>query len=121
MSLISLVHLAGEANRLSGWQTTLHMQPSGGRPPTPRTLTPRSPLHLVRPLAPGCPLLYSTPPKDLKQFIRDILDFPQHGILFRDITPLRPTSDAFKYVVVRFIDEYRLAGLKVAMATASRG
>src|SRR2546425_12079248 len=121
MSLISLVHLAGEANRLSGWQTTLHMQPSGGRPPTPRTLTPRSPLHLVRPLGPGCPLLYSTPPMDLKQFIRDIPDFPQQAILSRDITPLLQTPQAFEYVVDRFTDEYRQAGLNAVVAIESRG
>ena len=45
---------------------------------------------------------------DLKQFIRDIPDFPQPGILFRDITPLLQTPDAFKYVVDRFSDEYNI-------------
>src|SRR5207244_2292325 len=72
-------------------------------------------------LGPGCPLLYSTPPMDLKQFIRDIPDFPQQGILFRDITPLLQTPDAFKYVVDRFTDEYRQAGLNAVVAIESRG
>ena len=58
---------------------------------------------------------------DLKQFIRDIPDFPQQGILFRDITPLLQTPDAFKYVVDRFSDEYRDVGLNAVVAIESRG
>jgi len=58
---------------------------------------------------------------DLKQFIRDIPDFPKQGILFRDITPLLQTPDAFKYVVDRFTDEYRQAGLNAVVAIESRG
>jgi adenine phosphoribosyltransferase len=58
---------------------------------------------------------------DLKQFIRDIPDFPQQGILFRDITPLLQTPDAFKYVIDRFSDEYRAAGLNAVIAIESRG
>ena len=58
---------------------------------------------------------------DLKQFIRDIPDFPQPGILFRDITPLLQTPDAFKYVVDRLTEEYREAGLNAVVAIESRG
>src|SRR5919201_2502833 len=58
---------------------------------------------------------------DLKQFIRDIPDFPQPGILFRDITPLLQTPDAFQYVIDRFSDEFRNAGLNAIVAIESRG
>lgn len=33
--------------------------------------------------------------KDLSSFIRDVPDFPRKGILFKDITPLIATPDAF--------------------------
>lgn len=44
---------------------------------------------------------------DLKSLIRDVPDFPQPGVLFRDITPLLQNAAALRYV----IDELaRLAG-----------
>src|SRR5262249_54726203 len=57
----------------------------------------------------------------LKQFIRDIPDFPQPGILFRDITPLLQSPDAYSYVIARLSDEYRDAGLSAVVAIESRG
>ena len=36
---------------------------------------------------------------DLKSFIRNVPDFPQPGILFRDLTPLLAEPAAFRYVV----------------------
>ncbi len=36
---------------------------------------------------------------EIKDYIRDIQDFPSEGILYRDITPLLKDSAAFKYVV----------------------
>ena len=58
---------------------------------------------------------------DLKQFIRDIPDFPQPGILFRDITPLLQDPEAFRFVVDRLSDEYRQAGIDAIVAIESRG
>jgi adenine phosphoribosyltransferase len=58
---------------------------------------------------------------DLKQFIRDIPDFPQPGILFRDITPLLQDPKAFRFVMDRLTDEYRDAGLNAVVAIESRG
>ena len=36
---------------------------------------------------------------DLRAYIRDIPDFPQPGILFRDITPLLLRADALDYTI----------------------
>ena len=36
---------------------------------------------------------------DLKQYIRDIPDFPKPGILFKDITPLLADPVAFRHSV----------------------
>ncbi len=58
---------------------------------------------------------------DLKPFIRDIPDFPQLGILFRDITPLLQDPQVFRFVIDRFADEYRDAGLSAVVAIESRG
>lgn len=42
---------------------------------------------------------------DLKAHIRDIPDFPQPGILFRDITPLLGNSDALQYSIDKFAEQ----------------
>ena len=42
---------------------------------------------------------------DLKDFIRDIPDFPKPGILFRDITPLLASPEAFA-ATIRQMSEY---------------
>lgn len=36
---------------------------------------------------------------NLKEFIRDIPDFPKEGIIFKDITPLLQNKDAFKEAI----------------------
>ncbi len=41
---------------------------------------------------------------DLKSYIRDIPDFPEEGILFKDITPLLKTPPAFCYAVDAIAD-----------------
>lgn len=40
-----------------------------------------------------------TTPEQLKQFIRDVPDYPQQGIIFRDITPLLGDKKIFAEVV----------------------
>lgn len=58
---------------------------------------------------------------DLKKYIRDIPDFPQPGIIFRDITPLLKDADALKFVVDRFTGEFRGLELEAIVSIESRG
>jgi adenine phosphoribosyltransferase len=58
---------------------------------------------------------------DLKRYVRDIPDFPQPGILFRDITPLLHEPDAFRYVIHQFSEHYGSAELDAIVAIESRG
>lgn len=59
--------------------------------------------------------------EELKQYIRDVPDFPKPGILFRDITPLLATPEAFRTVVKSFADRYRGRGLTHVVGIESRG
>ena len=58
---------------------------------------------------------------ELKAFIRDIPDFPEPGILFRDITPLLRDPRAFSYVIDRFIDRCDSQDFDSIVAIESRG
>ena len=48
---------------------------------------------------------------DLKQYIRDIPDFPKEGIIFHDITPLLQNAKAFETAIERMAD--MLAGMEI--------
>ncbi len=58
---------------------------------------------------------------DLKSHIRDIPDFPSPGILFRDITPLLGTPEAFKYVIDSMMDHYSAEEFDCIVGIESRG
>ena len=58
---------------------------------------------------------------NLKEYIRDIPDFPQPGILFRDITPLLKEPKAFHYVIDRMAEIARSRGATAIAAIESRG
>jgi len=58
---------------------------------------------------------------DLTKYVRDIPDFPKPGILFRDITPLLASPEAFGASIQRFADEYRDAKIDVIVAAEARG
>ena len=50
-------------------------------------------------------------PLDLKQFIRDVPDFPKPGIIFKDIAPLLGHGPAFRQAIDRLVsicEEHRL-------------
>jgi adenine phosphoribosyltransferase len=57
----------------------------------------------------------------LKQFIRDIPDYPQPGILFRDITPLLQNPEALRFVVEAMATRYRDIGIEQVVGIESRG
>ena len=58
---------------------------------------------------------------DLKTFIRDIPDFPEPGILFRDITPLLQDVDAFRYTIDLLLERFKDDRLDVIVPIESRG
>ena len=57
----------------------------------------------------------------LKQYIRDIPDFPQPGVLYRDITPLLNDPTAFRTVIDTLVAHYRDQNLGGIAAVESRG
>lgn len=64
----------------------------------------------------------SAPAMDhLKTLIRDVPDFPQPGILFRDVTPLLRQPAALREVVAHFAERYRGAGIDAVAGIESRG
>lgn len=60
-------------------------------------------------------------PHQLKQYIRNVADFPKPGIMFRDITPLLSNPVAFGKVIDRFADEFASAKPTAILAAESRG
>ncbi|MBM3940559.1 MAG: adenine phosphoribosyltransferase [SAR202 cluster bacterium] len=58
---------------------------------------------------------------DLARYVRDIPDFPQPGILFRDITPLLSEGKAFRAAVDAMAEPFRDAGVDRVAAIEARG
>ena len=58
---------------------------------------------------------------DLRNYIRDIPDFPEPGILFRDITPLLRNPRAFNYAIDRLVDRFSQDSFDTVVAVESRG
>jgi adenine phosphoribosyltransferase len=57
----------------------------------------------------------------LQSFIRDVPDFPQPGILFRDIMPLLQDAAALRASVEWLAHRYRGAGIEQVIGIESRG
>jgi adenine phosphoribosyltransferase len=57
----------------------------------------------------------------LKSIIRDIPDFPQPGILFRDITPLLSNARALQVALAGLAEPFRDAGIEQVVGVESRG
>lgn len=63
----------------------------------------------------------STPTPDLGALIRDIPDFPQPGIIFKDITPLLAAPGALSAAIDRLVEAVKPYSFDVIVATESRG
>ena len=58
---------------------------------------------------------------DLKQLIRDIPDFPQPGIMFKDITPLLKDAAGLSAAVDAMAAPWTDAGIDAVLAVEARG
>ena len=61
------------------------------------------------------------PQIDLKALIRDVPDYPQPGILFRDITPLLQDPAAYRYVIDELTRRSEALALDAVVGLESRG
>ncbi len=57
----------------------------------------------------------------LENWIRDIPDFPQKGVLFKDITPLLQDGAAFHAAIGQLAAHYTQAGIQTVVGVESRG
>lgn len=58
---------------------------------------------------------------DLCDYIRAVPDFPKEGILYRDITPLLASPDAFRESIRLFAERFRSESIDVIVAAEARG
>src|SRR6266702_3440744 len=63
----------------------------------------------------------SPEPIRLEDWIRDIPDFPQKGVLFKDITPLLQDGAAFSAAIDRLAAHYAGARIDAVVGVESRG
>ena len=61
------------------------------------------------------------PIMDLRDYIRDIPDFPEPGIIFKDITPLLASPEAFNHAVGQLARRCGDADFEAIVAVESRG
>lgn len=58
---------------------------------------------------------------DFKKLIRDIPDFPQRGIIFRDISPLIQNNLYWRVALHRFEKKFAKCGVKKMVRVDARG
>jgi adenine phosphoribosyltransferase len=58
---------------------------------------------------------------DLKGYIRDVPDFPEPGIIFKDITPLLGDVSAFDFTIAQLVERYKDADFGAIVPVESRG
>ena len=58
---------------------------------------------------------------DLRDFVRDVPDFPKKGIMFKDLTPIWKDPAAFRSMVDQLAEPYRSAQVQVIAGIESRG
>jgi len=52
---------------------------------------------------------------DLKQYIKDVPNYPKEGIIFKDITPLLGNGEAFNFAVESFAEKFNKADVVVGI------
>ena len=57
----------------------------------------------------------------LKSLVRDVIDFPSPGIIFKDITPLLANPEARRQVVEIISAHYQNTGIEAVAAVEARG
>ncbi len=57
----------------------------------------------------------------LKDKIRDIADFPQQGIIFRDITPLVQDPSSLKIAIHKLAEPYKNSNITAVVGMEARG
>ncbi|WP_424244327.1 adenine/guanine phosphoribosyltransferase-like PRPP-binding protein [Elusimicrobium posterum] len=57
----------------------------------------------------------------IKEYIFDVYDFPQKGVLFKDITPLLQNGAAFKKAVELLIKDFEKENITKVVGVDSRG
>jgi len=60
-------------------------------------------------------------PNTIKQFIRDIPDFPKPGIIFKDITPLLVEGKAFHRAIDMIAEHYQGKKIEQIVCVEARG
>ena len=60
-------------------------------------------------------------PRDLSVFLRDVADFPQPGVVFKDITPLLGDHAAFTEAVEQLAEPFRDARITHVVGIEARG
>ena len=58
---------------------------------------------------------------DLTKVVRDIIDFPQEGIIFRDITPVLQNAEALQEAVDQFCKQLETLEFDYVVGPESRG
>lgn len=58
---------------------------------------------------------------NLKEKIRNIPDFPEPGVIFRDITTLIRDGEAYRTVIDEFVEQVRPLGVDVILVLDARG
>ena len=58
---------------------------------------------------------------DLRSFVRDVPDFPEPGILFRDITPLLASPLAFQLAIQEMAKPFREMRIQKILGIEARG
>ena len=63
----------------------------------------------------------SSAPFHLKSYVRDVVDFPKPGIVFKDITPILSNPQAFRYTIDALVNRFQGESIDVIVAAEARG